>query len=77
MYTCSTDSVSHLRHWCSVMLNKFIIEIHTNKYMTSYHTLLCTAIIIHERVNIPWRWMDGSLNLFFRLEDTHFCQLFK
>ena len=50
MYTCSTDSVSHLRHWYSVMLSKFIIEMHTNKYMTSYHTLLRTAIIIRKRV---------------------------
>ena len=27
IYTCSTDSVSHLRHWWSEKLNKFIIEI--------------------------------------------------
>ena len=51
MYTHSTDSVSHPRHWCSVKLNKFIIEICTNKYMTSYHTLVWTTIIICKRVN--------------------------
>ena len=50
MYTCNTDSVSHLRDWCSVKHNNFIIEIHTNKYMTSYCTLVCSTLILCERV---------------------------
>ena len=50
MYACSTDSVSNLRHWCSVKLNKFIIEICTNKYMTSHCSLVWTTIIIPKMV---------------------------
>ena len=70
MYTCSTDSVSHLRHWCSVKLNKFIIEMHTNKYMTSYCTLVWSAIIICERVRPPGLHMPNTTSRFHLYSDT-------